>query len=182
MHTQEIILKLVAVVDTNKTFVSNEEEQCYTMVTSDITDSTPKKKALHERMVSFPGIHTLVRCIDFPKHKLSPSCPTIGQRPGLRYSYIPKDLKISIQTVVTDQTTEFSEEVNDDLILLIGQDIEVKEPLASTLSHEMMDCSEGNLQTLIYSSRYGVISTINAQMVLTSMPAQDSNAIWFPLP
>ena len=110
--------------------------------TSDISD-TPKKKALHKRMVSFPGIHTLVRGIDFPKHKLSPSCPTIGQRPGLRYSYIPKDVeKISIQTVVTDQLTEFSEEVNDDLILLIGQDIEVKEALASTLSHEMMDCSE----------------------------------------
>jgi len=142
MQTQEIILKLVAVADTNKTFGSDEEEQYYTMATSDITD-TPKKKALHhERMISFPGIHSLFSGIDFPKHKLSPSCPTIGQGSGLRY--IPKDVeKLSIQTVVTDQLTEFSEDdVNDDLILLIGQDIEVKEPLSNILCHDMMDCSE----------------------------------------
>ena len=64
MQTQEIILKLGAVADTNKTFGSDEEEQYYTMATSDITD-TPKKKALHERMISFPGIHSLFSGIDF---------------------------------------------------------------------------------------------------------------------
>jgi len=134
MQKQEIIYKVVAVVSSTKGRVGSDEEKLYYPMASDITNDTPKK------LVSYPGIQSFVGGIDFPKHKLSPSCPAIVQ--GRITGYILKDAEeLSSQTVDTDQLTEFSEEGNDEVILFIGQDIEVREPVASA-SHKMMDCSE----------------------------------------